>query len=197
MKMTPSILLNIVLVTVLATSMFFISTTASMEYNPWSDIDGDGEITIYDVVKLTGIYGSSGDPTRNVTVTNWPQRYATQEFEFNISWNDGMGEFYYSEEYDAEGYSRMFATMWLVNHSEADCSGVTIQLNHIYWRGGTDTMNYSRTYGWSEGVIIVNLYPPVAEAEVKAPSFRMQFTANSTLSSGWAVMHVFLYLRNE
>jgi len=74
MKMTPSKLLNIVLVTVLATSLFFISTTASTaEYNPWSDIDGDGEITIYDVVKVTGIYGSSGDPTRNVTVTNWPE----------------------------------------------------------------------------------------------------------------------------
>jgi len=65
--MKNSILLNMVLVTVLATSTFFISTTASTtEYNPWSDIDGDGEITIYDVVKVTGIYGSSGNPTRNV-----------------------------------------------------------------------------------------------------------------------------------
>lgn len=67
MKMTHSKLLNIVLVTVLATSLFFISTTASTaEYNPWSDIDGDGDIDIYDVVKVTGIYHTLGDPTRNV-----------------------------------------------------------------------------------------------------------------------------------
>ena len=95
MKMTPSILLNIVLVTVLATSMFFISTTASTaEYNPWSDIDGDGEITIYDVVKVTGIYGSSGDPTRNVTVTNWmpPQPKMLFYGEYNVSWYEGVGE---------------------------------------------------------------------------------------------------------
>ena len=73
MKMTHSKLLNIVLVTVLATSLFFISTTASTaEYNPWSDIDGDGDIDIYDVVRVTGIYHTSGDPTRNVTITNWP-----------------------------------------------------------------------------------------------------------------------------
>jgi len=72
MKMTPSILLNIVLVTVLALSFFSIHTAANTssyettdagpEYDPWRDLNDDGIINIYDVVMVTGIYGSTGTP---------------------------------------------------------------------------------------------------------------------------------------
>ena len=72
MKMTPSILLNIVLVTILALSFFSIHTAANTssyettdagpEYNPWRDLNDDGIINIYDVVMVTGIYGSTGTP---------------------------------------------------------------------------------------------------------------------------------------
>ena len=199
MKMTPSILLNIVLVTVLATSLFFISTTASTaEYNPWSDIDGDGDIDIYDVVKVTGIYGSSGDPTRNVNVTNWPEQYTTREFEFNISWNPTSSELYTSDVYKTEGYSRMFIGMKPQNHSGDDYE-VTISLFSILWgsAGADFPIDYDLTYGWFNGTVLMPLYPPIAQVETKAPNFRMQFTANSTAFSGWIIMHVYIYLRNE
>jgi len=48
------------------------SSTATLEYDPWEDIDGDGKITLYDAVSLLNSYGAEGDPTRNVTVTNFP-----------------------------------------------------------------------------------------------------------------------------
>jgi len=72
MKMIPSKLLNIVLVTIFALSFFSIhtaantsnyeTTDASPEYNPWRDLNDDGVINIYDVVMVTGIYGSTGTP---------------------------------------------------------------------------------------------------------------------------------------
>lgn len=66
-----------VLATFCLTSTLFMiiptkSTTGIGEYDPWVDIDGDGEITIYDVVGVTKSYAATGDPTRNVNVTNWP-----------------------------------------------------------------------------------------------------------------------------
>jgi len=63
MKMKIEVLVIIFLAVVLLPSTLLISaTTSTAVYNPWYDLDGDGEITIYDVVKVTGIYHSSGDP---------------------------------------------------------------------------------------------------------------------------------------
>jgi hypothetical protein len=59
----------------LATLLFMVVPTRSQgfgEYDPWSDIDGDGTIGILDVVQVTNKYATTGDPTRNVNVTNWP-----------------------------------------------------------------------------------------------------------------------------
>ena len=51
-------------------------TTTSAGYDPWVDTDGDGKITIYDVVRTTAIYGSTGDPTRNVTIAGHANKLA-------------------------------------------------------------------------------------------------------------------------
>jgi hypothetical protein len=88
MKMTPSTLLNIILVTILLTSMFFMSTrsmsgntetpsnnceTKSMpEYDPWIDINDDGVIDGQDFQIMKKYIPSAGDPTKNVNVTNLP-----------------------------------------------------------------------------------------------------------------------------
>jgi len=72
MKMTPSKLLNVVLVAILALSFFsihtvantssYVTTDAGPEYDLWRDLNDDGIINIYDVVMVTGIYGSTGTP---------------------------------------------------------------------------------------------------------------------------------------
>ena len=68
MKITSSMLLNIMLLTILSASFFLVSSTASnyettsVEYNPWRDLNDDGIIDIYDVVMVTGIYRSTGTP---------------------------------------------------------------------------------------------------------------------------------------
>lgn len=74
MKMTASTLINIVLSAILLTSMFFIGMTATMsgEYDPWKDINDDGYIELMDFWGMSQAFGTSGDPAKNVTVTNWP-----------------------------------------------------------------------------------------------------------------------------
>jgi len=47
-------------------------TSGSGEYDPWVDLDGDGVIDSTDSGMLGAAWGTYGDPTRNVNVTNWP-----------------------------------------------------------------------------------------------------------------------------
>jgi len=42
------------------------------EYDPWLDYNEDGIIDVNDLHPLGQSYGSLGNPTKNVNVTNWP-----------------------------------------------------------------------------------------------------------------------------
>lgn len=54
------------------TATLLVGVTSSAEYDPWVDLDDSGEIDIFDALTLAGVYGTSGNPTKNVNVTNWP-----------------------------------------------------------------------------------------------------------------------------
>lgn len=58
----------------LTATLFMISTTKSQteQYDAWADLNGDGKIDILDVVGMTSIYATTGNPTKNVNVTNFP-----------------------------------------------------------------------------------------------------------------------------
>ena len=60
-----STLVSIALLTMLYTPL-------SGSYDPWVDFDEDGSVEYDDLVSLAGSYGSSGPPTKNVNVTNFP-----------------------------------------------------------------------------------------------------------------------------
>jgi hypothetical protein len=47
------------------------SQTAS-PYDPWLDYNDDGKIDGRDLIPMSRAFVSYGDPTKNVTVTNWP-----------------------------------------------------------------------------------------------------------------------------
>jgi len=77
MKFKLSTLVNIILSVVLLTSMFYVGITSSQGvYDPWCDQDSDGDIDIYDIVPAASAYGTTGDSTKNVNVTNWPVEHA-------------------------------------------------------------------------------------------------------------------------
>ena len=68
--------LVIVLLTFCLTSILFmirpVSSPGYLPYDPWTDQDDDGYIGSRDLNALLTRYGASGDPTKNVNVTNWP-----------------------------------------------------------------------------------------------------------------------------
>lgn len=57
-----------------------IRSQTSGQYDPWLDANGDGKIDGKDIALPALIYGTAGDPTRNVSVTNWPS-----EMNMNIT----------------------------------------------------------------------------------------------------------------
>ncbi|MCW3980044.1 MAG: hypothetical protein NWF11_01045, partial [Candidatus Bathyarchaeota archaeon] len=50
-------------VMVLLGSLLLVAVTGSESvYDPWCDLDDDGDIDIFDIVRMAGIYGTAGDP---------------------------------------------------------------------------------------------------------------------------------------
>ena len=84
MKTKSIAFIGLVLATILLPSMFFVTITVSEfppeqpgEYSAWADLNDDGEVDIYDIVWMAGRYGTTGIPSKNVNVTNWPEAWLT------------------------------------------------------------------------------------------------------------------------
>jgi hypothetical protein len=74
MKLSVLTLVNLAAAATLLLTPFLVSVTSSAPYDPWNDLDENGKIDIFDVVKIASTYGTTGDSEKNVTVTNWPTR---------------------------------------------------------------------------------------------------------------------------
>jgi len=69
-----------------------IESASSAVYNPWADVDNDGVITILDVVKITGIYGTKGTPMTKAGKaydSGWMDIHDKQGQYFSITPNIG------------------------------------------------------------------------------------------------------------
>jgi len=55
-------------------------TQTERQYDPWADMNDDGVIDILDVVKVTTIYGTTGDPAKSVIVNG----YYTKEWNETV-----------------------------------------------------------------------------------------------------------------
>jgi len=54
------------------TLFIVIPTRSSGPYDPWVDYNDDGKISLEDITATLDSFGSTGDPTKNVNITNWP-----------------------------------------------------------------------------------------------------------------------------
>ena len=63
------------MISVLLAVLFYSSVILAQpsEYDPWLDYNEDGTIDVNDLSPLGQSYGSSGDSTKNVNVTNFPR----------------------------------------------------------------------------------------------------------------------------
>ena len=76
--MSKKDLFVVVLVTFFITSTLFMATptksnptatdSSNSGYNPWADINGDGQIDIYDVILVAGAFGTSGTPVQKASI---------------------------------------------------------------------------------------------------------------------------------
>lgn len=129
------------LATFLLVSLFFVNATTSVsksgygEYDPWCDLNDNGVIDIFDVVNVAGKYATTGEPTRNVTVTNFPLQQLEPAWKlikivehFNLTWVPEESSTIYSETIDlglvnTGGYSRMMLFLRVENYSNVGGTG--------------------------------------------------------------------------
>lgn len=92
----------------LASTLFMIMPTISSpvigEYDPWLDINDDGKIDIKDIAASARAFGTLGDPTKNVTVTNWPVSVDTA-----VWWEESLSPsvVLWSDDYNASGLGHL------------------------------------------------------------------------------------------
>ena len=67
-----------IMLTALMLALMFIPMSGSQttwQYDPWADINDDGKIDIKDIAYSSRLFGTLGDPTKNVIVNNKIQSY--------------------------------------------------------------------------------------------------------------------------
>lgn len=80
------------------------SSLSNSSYDPWVDYDSDGDVDSMDLFTLAAVYGSSGDPTKNVAVTNWPvSTPVTVWYDREVSQTRTPS----SDRYNASGFCRL------------------------------------------------------------------------------------------
>jgi hypothetical protein len=76
---------------VTATLFLIIPTRSSPNpYDPWLDVNDDGTINILDIATIAKAFGTTGDPTKNVNVTNWPWAEGNLAFNLNATNNTSI-----------------------------------------------------------------------------------------------------------
>jgi len=87
MRLRKDVLVAVLATFCISSALFAVKPSgsqATLPYNPWSDINDDGKIDIFDVVSVTALYGQTGNPTKPVIINhNW------REGNYSFSLNPG------------------------------------------------------------------------------------------------------------
>ena len=111
---------------------FFFSNAllaqGSGEYDPWLDYNEDGIVDVNDLHPLGQAYGSSGDPTKNVNVTNWPvSTDTTVWYQASLEPLQTLS----SGWYEAYGFGYIHIIVWASELSGSEF--LRVQLNGRIW----------------------------------------------------------------
>jgi len=157
-----------VLATFCLTATLFMTapTMSQMPYDPWLDTNDDGIIDIEEIYNAALAYGTMGDPTKNVNVTNFPIDeqgnlkvkiiHSTQEWSVSII-QDYPGANWFTN--TTRGYRQISFCVWA-----NDTCTISVQ-----WLGGryqVDEFNvnawtdYGRKYDVLGPVIRIHTYNP-------------------------------------
>jgi hypothetical protein len=117
------------------------------EYNPWADYNEDGVIDIFDIVPVAVSFGSEGDSTRNVSVTNFPIKRT-----LNASLADNWvidGSQAWELEANVEGYSKVTLVM------KMETSSGMLSVDVRFKIGGIFTPSVYRNYTQPTGYCFI------------------------------------------
>jgi hypothetical protein len=148
MRIKALTLVNFILASVLLASMLFsamsVNTSSSVEYDPWLDINDDGKINMKDLYAEILAFGTEGDPTKNVTVTNFPTEVNVNIVPHTLSVTFAIhkttsGEDWYTQNISG-CYEQVTIGMFVWNTSVSDAHFA------IYWIvGGVEVLYHSHT----------------------------------------------------
>ena len=107
---------HLLLISLFSISPFFVGITTS-QYDPYADYDSDGDVDIFDIVATANAYGTTGNPTRNVTVTNWPQiqqvNLTSTQPEVVVWWNQYWTGGDWSPDYKSYGFGQLHVLAYI------------------------------------------------------------------------------------
>jgi hypothetical protein len=158
----------------LTATLFLIIPTRSQtvgNYDPWLDTNGDGKIDGKDLGAAAYAFGSGGDPTRNVNVTNWPTEspYRFQTFILNCTFTNSDSQMYFyfgwleTPIVYVGGYSRMWVCLIPPN--------------------ATDTTQYAvANYSVTHEVYMVDWIDDVASSFAVSENFFTNTPTNATVN---------------
>ncbi len=205
----------------LTATLFMIRSTQSNPsiggYDSWTDLNGDGTVDIYDAITLANAYGTSGDSTRNVNVTNWPSQvsdFQILHWQLNITAHPGFIGI--SEKY-LDGYCGGHAklSVFMIDGGSFSQGNYTFTLifEGVFWQvnvngvnGMTgvsdepvylDLVSYVNMSSLGTGSVSGGDTPPPFITDIKGPNFRLWFSATSTQPESWGVFDIYAYLRND
>jgi hypothetical protein len=205
----------------LTATLFTIIPTRSEQgssYDPWKDLNDDGVVDSTDLGMLGTSWATTGNPTKNVNVTQWEPAYKVLHIVANLSWGPNYLGWTWVPDFAfptfVGGYSKMFIYMepiypngtvgnYNVTHSLAGCGWYP----SVYQTGRGEAYR-GESLPHSASNITVEVidgqwgyyFPTIDEnacIEIKAPYVTLGFSSNSTISSGWMLMDVYIYLRTE
>ena len=152
----------------LALSLVFIPSAhqqGSGIYDPWLDYNEDGAIDVNDLHPLGGAYGTSGDSTKNVNVTNWPteQTLNASLADYLVISNEEPPAYF---EVNVDGYSK--TTLVLQRHTSA---GTLIAYIHFKIGGVYTPLVYSNN------TLAAGRHFLLRDYEVVGPTIGIELTA--------------------
>jgi hypothetical protein len=230
MKVNKNMIIALTITFCFIAAMFMvipIRSQSSGQYDPWLDINDDGKISMDEIVAATTAFGAKGDPTKNVTVTNWPN-YDLQQGTINMSGEAGQDGLIVPYGgllvVSCGGYSRLALSVKLTNtnfsnlYSNGSVSTLTTYLEGIYWHpvndfSGFHDYSYETPLGNAFNFTMYSEYEPAPwqtwvfwsdttrpyMTEIKAPYCGLVFNFNGTNlpTNWWVTFDYSLYLRNE
>jgi len=221
--------LTISIILCLGATLFLIRQATSQtpgQYDPWLDTNGNGKVDVTDIAYVAKAFGSSGDPTRNVNVTNWPAPYLIQTVSLNCTFTElhNNSEIYYYGGYSITpfiyvgGYSRMWIHLIPPNpnatteYTIANYSVTNYAVGIDWITDPSSSFLAFEGIGNIQSMTYVNVStlrsPPMYyygesilnnPIEIKSPFLRLtlKFYTAYFDDPGWMNMTVKIYLRNE